>query len=157
MLIEQWPIFFCSFLFLLLLEYFASLLFNKYFHCHSISNLMFQYLRTIKDINYNRNQTKTIWHTTFFLKWQYIRSQKFSRPWWIIRLKYFLSAKEIFIKNFFNKSQSAKIWKNLSWKSRFRAQLFINEKYTPQMQKNFEYRFQAAYKSLKSNTTCDII
>ena len=40
--------FFGSFLSLLFLEYFASLLFNKYFNCHSISNLIFQYLRIIK-------------------------------------------------------------------------------------------------------------
>ena len=40
---------------------------------HSISNLMFQYLRIIKDIAYNRNQSKKIWPTIFSLKGQYIR------------------------------------------------------------------------------------
>ena len=58
--------FFDSFLFSLVLEYFVSLLFNKYFNYHSIWNLMFHYLRMIKDIDYNRNQSKKIWPTIFF-------------------------------------------------------------------------------------------
>ena len=52
----------------LLLGYFASLLFNKYFSYHSMSNLIFQYLRAIKYNDYDRNQNKKIWPTIFSLK-----------------------------------------------------------------------------------------
>ena len=59
-----------SFLFLLLWGYFVTLLFNKYFNCHSISNFL---IKIIKDIDYNRNQSKKIRCTIFSLKRQYIR------------------------------------------------------------------------------------
>ena len=40
---------------------------------NSISNLMFQYLRIIKDIAYNRDQSKKICPIIFSLKRQHIR------------------------------------------------------------------------------------
>ena len=37
---------------------------------------MFQYLRIVQDVDYNRNQSKKIWSTIFSLKRQYIYGSK---------------------------------------------------------------------------------
>ena len=74
----------------MVLGYFASLLFNKYFNYNSISNLTLRYLRTIKDIDYNRNQSKKVWPTIFSLKGQFVSCKNsVGHIWYLFQICFF--------------------------------------------------------------------